>query len=186
VLLSLPALQKLEAFGVELSSFAFLSQMPQLCELDFELYGMPPVTRAALLASAAAGHFARINNLALAAADLQSDELSALLSGMPQLTCLKLLYWGRLCSLRSLATAQLAASLTELTLGQCDALPLVELEHIQGLKCLRTLTLWESFTAPLPLGVQRLFTPGDGALLLPQLVKFQYRPPRVVVAAAEQ
>jgi len=112
--------------------------------------------------------------------DLQSDELAVLLAGMPQLSSLALsgwlLGWRELCTLHFLATALLAASRTTLKLFGCRALPLEELEHIHGLKRLRSLVIQESFAALLPLDVQRHLTPGDGALLLPELTEFSYTP----------
>jgi len=183
---SLPALRKVKAWKLKLTSFAFVGQMPHLCELSLALYSMLPKTRAALLFSSAAGHFARITRLTLSAGGLPSDEIALLLAGMPQLSRLTLHGWQTLRSLRFLATAQLAASLTALHLSWCDALPLEELEHLHGLKRLRSLIVHQSFIVPLPAEVRCLFTPGDSALLLPQLAEFQYRPPHATVAAAAQ
>jgi len=94
-----------------------------------DLQDLTSVTLAALLSSAAAGHFTRITSLMLSRGALNSDELSALLVGMPQLNRLALCYWKKLASLRFLSTPQLAASLTELDVIGCQALSLLELEH---------------------------------------------------------
>jgi hypothetical protein len=158
------------------TSFAFIIQMLQLRELDFDLHRMSPATRTALLASSAAGHFAHISHLSLTSGDLESDALATLLAGFPQLNCLMLWLWNVLNSLRFLATDPLAASLTCLHIICCPALPLEELEHVHGLKHLLVLDLDESFTAPLPLYVERLFTPGN-SLVLPELEHFSCEPP---------
>jgi len=74
----------------------------------------------------------------------------SLLAGMSELSCLGLFYWDELRSLRFLSTLPLAASLTELHVVGCVALPLSELEHVYDLKRLSELVLRDAFDAPLP------------------------------------
>jgi len=166
----LPTLQYLDLSGSTCSNFAFVGQLPELRQLDIRLHDMPAATRAALLDSATAGHFSRITKLVLRLEE--SDGLTALLAGMPQLSTLHLYYW-QLRLLRFLATPQLQASLTALSLAGIEniTLPLSELEHVYGLKQLCKLVLVSSFDAPLPVDVQRQLQPGR-CLQLPLLERF--------------
>jgi len=173
-LLSLPTIQKLAAANLSCSNFVFVSQLPQLRDLSFDLLELSAASRAALLASASAGHFARITNLTLQCCLLQADDLSSLfLAGMPQLSKICLFSWLKLNSLGFLATPQLQASLTELALINCRALPPSELEHVYGLKQLCTLTLTGSFNAPLPKAVWQELEPAH-CMHLPLLRRFEY------------
>jgi len=172
-LLKLPSLQRLTAFRVDCTSFAVVKQ---LREVRFGLSNLEPATHAALLASAAAGHFAQIIKLELQRGNMQSDELSALLAGMPHLASLTLNEWRQLPTLHFLLTPPLQASLTELGLTSCPALPPAELEHVFGLKQLRGLALVNSFNAPLPADVV-LQLESRRCLQLPLLKRFKYCAP---------
>jgi len=105
---------------------------------------------------------------------------------MPKLQFLWIYSWPQLRSLRFLqrAAPRLAASLTELHIVKCSALPLDELEHVHSLyKQLVVLDLEDSFTAPMPANLRRLLTPPN-CKLLPRLKSFVYSPPQTAAESA--
>jgi len=172
---SLVALRLLTLSAPRVTTFAFVLETPQLRELQVHLQGMAPTTRAALPLSASSGHFARLSALILSAGELDSDELAALLAGMPQLCSLTLRHW-QLPTLHFLGAApQLASTLSDLELFDWPALPVSELSHVHGLTRLRTLVLSKSFTEPLSESAQQLYSPGC-CPHFPQLARFEYTP----------
>jgi len=176
LLQSLPSLGALFLMAATCSSFAFVARMQRLREMYLSMDEWDATAHQALLESATAGHLARLRTVTLARGELTIDEVTRLLQGMPHLAQLTLKHLPWLSSLRFLTVPALRASLTELSLVQCQTLPLVELEHVHGLQKLQVLEINQSTDAPLSAYEQRLFTPGRSPLL-PKLTCFHYTPP---------
>ena len=170
LLSSLPQLRAL-TLVLSCASFDFLAQLPALSKLVLELNSESDAIDVAGLVSVLQ-RCPQLTQLALRRLPLEATDLAALLPSLPLLSSLKLAYLTRLDSLRFLATASVASSLTRLIVGHCPACAPAELIHLQNLRRLRRLEV-ERLSAPVPVELKTPFElPSE---IMPHLISLKLR-----------
>ncbi len=160
-----------------LSSFAFLSQMPALHSLTlvWDEYESESALLYDNLLAKMNRPLLQLLKFHLDSSKLNSAELKALLSLMPQLQRLGLCGMQNLDSLSCLMPVK--STLQSLYMNKCQHPQLIATELVQlgHLKQLTELSLYSSFTDSAESMVRALFTPPSA--LLPNLTHFIYSPP---------
>ena len=174
----LPSLTKLNAgchVNATCSRFDFVRRLPNLTDVRITIID-PIASDAGRMESLVAGLqcCSRIEELTLFSKDVTSAHLAELLPRLPRLRTFSL-GLADITTLSFLAQQPMAGQLSCLVLADCTRLPLTELRHVHALRALKSLSLIESFDAPMDTHCRSLYTPPS--LLMPQLDKFTYDQP---------